>query len=65
MDDPKIYGAPIFKPTLCRAGMHTWVWNGVTHTAHWDLLYNQPLEDIRCTCGLYTWGEWRKAQGAE
>lgn len=55
MNDPKLEGAPILRRTLCKAGTHSWVWNGFTSWG--GRLESRPSLDMYCDCGLYRWGE--------
>ena len=60
MNDPKLNGVPILRPTLCRMSNHAFPWtagSGRTSTP-------PPTEPhdptTKCRCGSYTWAEWRE-----
>ena len=59
MNDPKLEGAPIVKSTLCRAGNHAFSWTTRSGGTSSDWPLEPPDPSIRCTCGAYTWAEWR------
>ena len=48
--DPRIQGKPIVNLTLCKVGGHAFLHTGPA--------VEPPLE-CRCSCGLYTYGEWK------
>ena len=53
INDPQLSNAPIVKQTLCRIGSHTFIFSGVWSTS------TIPDDDWLCTCGCYTWRQWR------
>ena len=48
MEDVRTKGLKITKATSCRVGTHAFTWTG-----WW------PEADLRCSCGLYTYREWK------
>ena len=48
----------ILKSTKCRVDNHVWIWGGVSSTS-------EPLPDMRCDCGEFSWEEMMKIVSVE
>ena len=56
MNDPRLEGTSIFKGTLCKVGVHSFIYTS-TLTDGTNNKRPPPL-GLRCSCGAYTWEDW-------